>query len=560
MSGMSRVELDEDDEPDRRGVPAPAGPPAAGSAPASQRSTTPVDRSTPVATGAQPPSPRTRRLRRATLVGVAALLLGLVGTQAAVDARERARLARFADVPGVLAPVDPDASTLWSADPRTDPLFASWAVPSTVGELVVGGATGDDGTFTLGALDPDTGTPLWTRTLPMPGGRQLPTAPYQGWIECVPGEHPPTATGQGSAVCTVQNPAADFTVSDGTASRGVSLGYTSILVVDTATGDLDEQVDLPLGTAATPVRGGYLTATPDVVPDPRWRRIVDVPSGGWTVRVTDWGATSPRWTFRVPPSPNAVISTPMAVVDETQVALTLDRTVWLLDAADGSVVKTFRDDQAEPMGTQLLPDGGALVSWFSGTGPLVDLRTADGTVTRLDGVAGLLPVPDDGSAPGVLFLAERNASWGDGPVVAVDARTGEELWRSTAPAGWSAALLDGVLYTVSGTDLNAIDVDDGTLLWTVDVDRSDGQLFVDGRAALVATESRIDAFDLRDGRPLWSSVAQRQDDEVALRPVTEEISAVAAPDGTAPPVSGWFATVGRRLALVDSAGALTVLG
>src|SRR5450830_675384 len=57
---------------------------------------------------------RWARRRRWALAVAATLVVGLVGTQVVLDARERAHLAHLATVPGVLAPVDKSIGTLWS--------------------------------------------------------------------------------------------------------------------------------------------------------------------------------------------------------------------------------------------------------------------------------------------------------------------------------------------------------------------------------------------------------------------------------------------------------------
>ena len=111
----------------------------------------------------------------------AALLLGLVAVQAALDAHERERLEYLADVPGVLSPLHDPPAALRSWAPSAGALVAEdasghWAI----------GARYHLGGVDLRGTDPDTGDVLWSVPFSLddalpPGGRsEFPSV----WVRC----------------------------------------------------------------------------------------------------------------------------------------------------------------------------------------------------------------------------------------------------------------------------------------------------------------------------------------------------------------------------------------
>ncbi|GAA3794959.1 hypothetical protein CSO01_24440 [Cellulomonas soli] len=554
---MEPVELVEDDGSHGRRGPAVA--PAA---------RTPGDGAAdPASPGPAIPGTRTRRLRRMALGTVAVLVVGLVATQAVVDARERSRVARFADVPGVLAPLSPDAQVLWRLDPSTEPLFATWSVPVSVGDVLLGGALDDDGTVTLGALDPDTGAELWTQQLPLPGGRQLPTSVVPGWVGCAPRSSPDPqveASLTGTAACVVENPTAEFRLlDDDGAAQEVAVPTSTLLSIDAGTGEVIERLDLPAGTSVHPVNGGYVTLTPDVVPDPAWRSSADVPAGGVTVERHDWGSAGPRWTFHAALPAGTAFTSAAADGDGQTVTVSVAGQTWILDDADGSLREGPDGGGGYLLLLRSLPGGGVLTSWSQDGVDRTSLLTADGDTRDLVGLSALAPNPDDGSASDVVLLVE-GADGAPGPIVAVDPRTGEQRWRSaTVAVERSGFVLDGVVHTLVGTTLQAVDASDGSVLWQVQVPRAGGTLFTDGSVALVVAQGRLDAYDLRDGRARWSYAVATTDQGPELRPVTGgPTAAPVGTDGSSVTVDGsvYPTIVGRRLGLMDPSGQLAVLG
>ncbi|GAA3794976.1 outer membrane protein assembly factor BamB family protein [Cellulomonas soli] len=556
MGGMADVELIEDGEHPRGARRTDA---------ATQGADKAVAVTGPDASAAgSPPDQQRRRLRRLALGGVGVLVAGLVVTQQVVDARERARLTQYAEVPGVLAPVRSDAQELWRASPETDAAFAQRTVPTLVGDVLLGGTVATDGLLTLGAMDPDTGRSLWSVAVTMPG--DPPPAQNPAWVSCQeptaaaspasPAAAPPPG---GTAVCTVEVPqqTVEITTSDGGTYQSF-VGRAALLLVATATGEVLERVDTPLGTDVAAAPGGYVTVTPDVVLDPAWNEPEDVPDGGLTIARYAWGATSPRWTSRTPVQDYAVDQS-WAAADARQVAVRSGGTVWLIDAADGSLLGSLAGTDGYSGSTSALPGGGVVSSYFGGTGPTSRMLTADGTTVDLKGLTTVTRIADDGSAPDLVLMAQMNQDWSRGTLVALDARTGEERWRSETTSGWSVVVLGGVVYTADEDELAALDARDGSARWTHELEHGgDAQLLTDGSSAILAGQGRVDAYDLRDGEPLWSSLVVRSGESVGLQPVTDGPTAAATAGTTVS--QSWVTTVGRHLALMSQTGEVTVLG
>lgn len=551
---MADVELVEDDERPRGARRTDAAPERAGEAIAA------TGRDASASGG--PPDLRRRRLRRLALGGVGVLVAGLVVTQQVVDARERARLTQYADVPGVLAPVRSDAQELWRASPETDAAFAQRTVPTLVGDVLLGGTVATDGLLTLGAMDPDTGRSLWSVAVTMPG--DAPLADNPGWVSC---QAPATATTPaspppgGTAVCSVEVPqqTVEFAIAVGGSYQSF-VGRAALLLVDTITGEVLQRVDTPLGTDVTAAPGGYVTMTPDVVLDPAWSEPEDVPAGGQTVARYDWGATSPRWTSRTPVQEYAVGQSWIAA-DARQVTVTNGATVRLLDADDGSPVGSLTGSDGYSGSTSALPGGGVVASYYGGAGPTSHMLTKDGTAVDLEGMTAVTRIADDGSAPDLVLMAQMKPDWNLGTLVGFDARTGEERWRSEVTSGWAVVVLGGVLYTSNVHELAALDAGDGSTRWTRELEGGgDAPLLTDGSAAILAGQGRVDAYDLRDGEPLWSSLVVRSGDSVGLQPVTGSPTAAATAAAGTTDSSSWATTVGRHLALMSETGEVRVLG
>lgn len=166
------------------------------------------------------------------------------------------------------------------------------------------------------------------------------------------------------------------------------------------------------------------------------------------------------------------------------------RLTWLeetpLDAGRTAVWRYQRDDDGEP-------DGEGHV------------RNADGRVLfPLLGPLWRAPV-HDGSAPNVLVTAPETGT----VLLGVDSTTGRRLWRLRVPEGGRPLLqTDGVLLVGWAGSVEAVDVRQGTSLWTAEVDRSVtfGGM-TDGVVVLLPVGDRghrdLVAYGLHDGGEVW---------------------------------------------------------
>src|SRR4051794_17676621 len=108
------------------------------------------------------PPPPARARRRWWVAAVAgSVVLGVLAFQAVADARDRAAVARLADVPGVLAPIDESMPVLWRSDSLGDVV---WSPTATHG-AIIGPVVHDDGSQHVVAHDLATGEELWSTEL-----------------------------------------------------------------------------------------------------------------------------------------------------------------------------------------------------------------------------------------------------------------------------------------------------------------------------------------------------------------------------------------------------------
>jgi outer membrane protein assembly factor BamB len=118
----------------------------------------------------------------------------------------------------------------------------------------------------------------------------------------------------------------------------------------------------------------------------------------------------------------------------------------------------------------------------------------------------LEPAVDDGSASDVLLTVRA----GRGQIVALDARTGEQLWTADGIPRTEPLLVDRRLITTFGGRLVALDMGTGRRLWSgPEGPEADVHLLTDGRVVLVAelgqAETTFTAVDLTDGRVRWTA-------------------------------------------------------
>jgi outer membrane protein assembly factor BamB len=324
-------------------------------------------------------------------------------------------------------------SVLWSGLSRPDAL--------------IGLARDPDGAQSFVAVDPLTGERRWTT--PLAQGRPVPDdGDALGGCTAVPEV-------ADRALCLVTDAYRVY----GPMTVDVVPGEVSTLVVlDTADGTVVAQHPAPAALGFAALAG---------------LAVVHVPAADGGVTLTAWDLDSGerRWRRTLPPVPRTTddASTDGSTDGSTWISATADTlgviqppgVASLLDA-EGTVVRTGIDAQSglalDPVtGTVTVlthAADGSLRTTFIGPG--ADVVRAGTPVTLL---------ADDGSLPGLVLMADsdlraydRDATdprWSvrggiagnalvlrgrvyastDSGLVALDGRTGEELWRATAPAG-----------------------------------------------------------------------------------------------------------------------------
>lgn len=588
MGATEHVELIEDDEPASRG----RGASRTASRPPSHARQT--DGASPAQVSAHeattpalaPPgdddpragiSPRMRRARWIALGTVVLLVLGLVGTQLVVDARERARVARYADVPGVLAPLRPDMQALWTEEPPDTANPYGWVQRTAVGRVLITGAPQDDDTVLLTGSDPDTGAPVWSQPLVVPGAAASApgTAPYS---QCVDlrllrgarsgGIASADPEARDLAYCTVSSTSisVDLEVEESTYTQ-LQAGFSAVLMLDATTGEVLQRTDLPFDTTVSLLSDGYVTSTPDVALDPSWTSAADVLAGATTLRRYRWGSDEPVWSIRSDPFVATNGRYVSASSNGRWAAVTVDAQSWLVDDADGTVLDSWSQGDDQWISAWTLPEGGALLSAMDLDGSRdTVLVTPDGTRRPLGSSSVLAAYPDDGSASGLLLVSEGSPRDSAGALAAVDARTGEKVWTSKAQAAWSMVVLDGVVYGLTSGSLWAVDASDGSVLWRTNVKPAD-QLLTDGSVLVTVRGARLDAYDRADGSRSWSATVVGDEDGPQLVPLTDGASPSPATGTTTDvdrrwgPSAGVNVTVaGRHLAAESPTGGFVVFG
>jgi len=418
------------------------------------------------------------RHRGPVVAVVAVLLIALAGAQTVAVVRDRARSARLADTPGLIAPVGPDLRVRWTAGPTTAAMLFG---AGYVGGAVVGGTvTAEEGVVLLG-LDPTDGTQRW-RTVP----DVVPTVRVDipGWVTCAPAHTRPV-----TAVCTAYVPA-DQDVQQ------------AVWVLDPRDGTLLRSAMLPAQTSVLVADGLVVSAARAGGPE----------TARWTVTGADALTGETTWTFTTPPLtvPTRREETSrlgsgaglyLGPTPTGRVTLQAGERYWLLDAHDGTALRAVR-------GT---PHAGGVVE---GRGDAL-LEMAYDSAQETPGVL-LLPagrrVPvdgwplwsavDDGSVPEVLLLTAPGGPGGT-TLSARDGRSGDPLWSLPVQPEQSV-VLDGRLYVMAQDALVAVDLRTGQELWRTRVPSRTIRLATDAeRLLLVGADLTVGAYALGDGRLLW---------------------------------------------------------
>jgi len=419
----------------------------------------------------RPPAARHRRARLPWVLAAAGVVVALVVAQAVLDARERAQLARLAQVPGVLAPLDGPPRTLWSLGTDEDGTQRSWPTDPVDGTTVVVRRVAGDRTVV--GLDARSGEERWRTPLPLEPGAS-PALPPSTWCEAV---------GRSGVVrCESQFPAGTRTVA------------TSFLV-DVADGRVLRRVD---DVEQSVVAGDLLVVgtSERAGADVAWTLAAQDPRSGATV----WSTSLPavRRVERVNLGSQVVGVTASLTAAGGRVMLTESGHATVL-GPDGSVERTI--EVGLDGWTSLAADGTVGWSPYGAMAPTPRLWLPDGTQVDAEGYP-VQPDVDDGSAPGLLWVEDS----GDRELVALDATTGRTLWR--APATTAPLVLDGVVYVGTATGAAAWDARTGRERWHTDVGRQAGLVATDGRSLLVLSISRRwFALGLTDGARRWDAQA-----------------------------------------------------
>lgn len=440
--------------------------------------------------------PRPARAQVVALGVVVAVLLGLVGAQTVVDARERDRLAALVGLPGVVAdlsvapgPVEPVAAGSTGAGSVDLDVTAHGAdglrvaLRSSASEEVLGVSSSRT---TLVGLDGD--TVVWSRVLPDGSARG------DGWWA----EHP-------SCLPTPGDPATVTCLTGDAATRWRDSGeehvqtWARVLVVAVADGRVVRERDLDLPAPRT------LAATDTLVVE-----VVRHPGGATPVDVVtarDPVTWDERWStpVPVPGAEHGFTGSPALRTSSRYVVVDGVVAVTVLAADDGAVLRE--------------PDGSAVTGWIGGApGDDVDVLAfgaAGGTLlwspeqqVEVDGQM-LTPSVDDGSL-GDLVLTSAGHD-----LVASD-RDGTRRWRTADADAWDAVVVGGHLAVLDRDTLRGVDPRTGAVRWTRDVEDGATVVATDGHAVLLHesalllggvldTDPSVDlaAFDLADGRELW---------------------------------------------------------
>jgi len=437
---------------------------------------------------------RWARRRRWALAVAATLVVGLLGTQAVLDARERARLAHLATIPGVLAPVDASIRPLWSS--------ADWATISAlygraVGDLSIGAYIDEAGERTVRGVRTRTGEVVWSTVV----GAADPAAQSRGT-----GSAPSCSIDEGAeapsqVVCLVNDAA--LVGNTDAPSTPVAATFARLVVLDPLTGEQLAQHDEPasaaswvglldgLAVVASRSDQGHLVvvAKDPRTGDARWR--FESPEPLAPALAGAWSQDPSGFTF-------AVVAHHIAVTAAGGEA-------WVLSGAGDVVDHTPAGDRTrvEVLRTDLI----AVVDYdmSTPTGQSMRILGRDGSMgAAYDEQPAILSV-DDGSLPDLLFTSS-------GQLSAWDMTTGELAWASGVSVDTSAVLLDGRIYVRgSGGHLLALDAATGATLWEMPLAHSpDNPVFTDGRSILASEPSTtgprtLVAFAPSDGRRLWEA-------------------------------------------------------
>lgn len=111
---------------------------------------------------------------------------------------------------------------------------------------------------------------------------------------------------------------------------------------------------------------------------------------------------------------------------------------------------------------------------------------------------------------GTVFVGDRGRGPDDAnepTFYALDALSGDELWRIDLDYLWSPAVVDGRVFVCSGAIIYALDAATGEIEWTVTRNLDRGAVMFPAIAdeTLYVTGTDVAAYDIQDGTQLWQA-------------------------------------------------------
>lgn len=435
--------------------------------------------------------PARRRTSRGWALVPVLVVVALVGTQLVVAARDRAAaaaLAEVAKIPGVVRPVDADLRVLWRAQADTWAAIQSGIV---VDGAMIGLEQSPDNAKALVAVDERTGVRRWTT--PLADAHQVDHGADGGYSTVGGCAVDPGGTGR--VACLVTDA---FLAYRDTAVVYVPSTTSRLVVVDTGDGSVVAQRAAPSVVALTVLAGLAVTAEPGA-------------GGAVVVTATDLLGGQERWRTAVPGSSgdggSSDGSTSMFATADGLGVEAPGRRVTLLDGR-GRVVRSELDGS---LGYSADP-GSATAAVVSGDEQGSPRTTIVGGGPDLELVGRpIRAAVDDGSVPDLVLMA-------DSVVRAYDRSSGDVRWSIRhASAGGDAVILNGRVYVSTGGGVIAVDGRTGEELWQAPVapGLTMGGLVTDGRHLLSSQQRPEGPGDVTspDDRPgVGVLVAYRLDD------------------------------------------------
>lgn len=408
----------------------------------------------------RPDEPAPPRRSRRWLLVPALAAVALVAVQGVVQVRERAAFAALARVPGVVRPVDQHVAIRWQPAAGAESVLWSGL---TGGGALVGLQRESDGSQALVAVDEVTGEQVWST--PLADAHEVARDDDQGFSSiggCVgdPGD-------EGRAVCLVSDAVMAYREDENVL---VPSDLSRMVVVDLADGSVLADRPAPGATAfAALPDGAVAVGTPGA-------------DGALVVTATDLLTGRQRWQSAVPSTTAEADeggfvdrSTAIYPTADGLAVVTAGRRITLLDSAGSQTRATvdatngFEADQRRGTVTAFAQDDrGRETTTVMGDGPSLVL---DGRVASVSA--------DDGSLPGLVLAA-------DSRIRAYDRSTGRERWSVGHGLSGSAVVARGRVYLSTPDGVVAVDGRTGDELWRAPVraGRTMGDLVTDGRHLL----------------------------------------------------------------------------